>query len=838
MTHGAQGAHALVSIIMPVFNDAEWVSRALQSCIDQTHGAIEVIVVDDASTDNTVEIVNEFAQSDPRIILISLENNLSALTARRVGIDAAHGEYIMFLDGDDELVSTACETVVSKAHETRADLVGFGSLVVSPDGSTGSHYENSMQPKHTELFGTDVLESLFPVGQNAQGQLWRYLFKRSILVRAYASLPQDLVLPRMNDLPVAFLAAMHAKHYVSVKNRLYRYFFRRGASGHDISSWSDYLFNENSMASIDSIEDSVQAESDTRGADERLLALYKSVRSSVIGRVLNYIYGIKDDQMRSEALDHLIARVGGLATVIASSDFCPRVLPMLTEAIRPPKQSSSTPRHVVLRTGNLRTGGVQGVVVAQAAHLARAGLKVTIVLDSEPNSAYSLPHDVELLSLEGSTRGERIGFLAGLCLEQEVDAVIDHHIFYNDRWPYFALGLASTGVPTLGWIHNFALRPLLDEVSRLSFLDRYLPTLQTVVVLSEPDVTYWKLRGLPNVVYLPNPPSPLVNQIQVAGHPRLPRSEGATFEIVWWGRLQQKTKQVLDLVDIAVELREKGVDFHIKIVGPDGPDLDRGRIRKRAKDRRVSDHISLLGALHGKELIDAVQNSHVFISTSIVEGYPLALVEAQALGLPIVMYDLPWLEFLQNNTGSITVPQGDRNAIAGALAELASDASRYSNMSAGALEAVHRERSHDLQALYVALLSGELDQQYSPAPSFNSMQLILSQNIRFVERLDRIHRREVKRMDLELGRTIKRSQEQQKRAPISVKSGSKRPAPMVPRVRAFLQRFLPATMRQAAYYARHEYSVSNDQYMQIISNQEALSRQLSKLEHQVSPKSR
>lgn len=838
MTHGAQDMPVLVSIIMPVFNDAEWVSRALQSCIDQTHNTIEVIVVDDASTDDTADIVHSYAQSDPRIKLISLDRNRSALAARRVGIDAATGDYIMFLDGDDELVPTACSTVANRAHDTRADLIGFGSVVVSPDGSTGSHYENSMQPRHTELFGDDVLESLFPVGQNAQGQLWRYLFKRAVLLKAYASLPGDLVLPRMNDLPVAFLAAMHAKHYVSVKSRLYRYFFRRGASGHEISSWSDYLFNENSIASIDSILEAVQAESSNRVANERLLALYESVRSSVIGRVLNYIYGINDDQMRGEALNHLVARVGGLATVIASSDFCPRALPMLTAAINPPAQSSSTPRHVVLRTGNLSTGGVQGVVVAQAAHLMKAGVRVTIVLDSEPKSAYALPHGVELLGLEGSTRGERIGFLAGLCLDQEVDAVIDHHIFYNDRWPYFALGLAGAGVPTIGWIHNFALRPLLDEVSRLSFLDNYLPALQTVVVLSEPDVTYWKLRGLPNVVYLPNPPSPMVNQIEVAGHPRLPRSDGETFEIVWWGRLQQKTKQVLDLVDIAVELRERGVDFHIKIVGPDGPDLDRGRIRKRAKDRRVSDHISLLGALHGKELIDAVQNSHVFISTSIVEGYPLALVEAQALGLPIVMYDLPWLEFLRNNSGSLTVPQGDRNAIASALTQLASDPSRYSSMSAGALEAVRRERSHDLESLYVALLSGDLDEQFSPAPSFNSMQLILSQNIRFVERIDRIHRREKKRMDLELGRAIKKSQEQPKRETISVKSGSKRPAPMAPRVRAFLQRFLPATMRQAAYYARHEYSVANDQYAQIISNQKALSQQLSKIEHQITSKSK
>ncbi|WP_022872426.1 glycosyltransferase family 2 protein [Nesterenkonia alba] len=98
-----------VSIVIPVFNDEEFVGRALDSCINQTLEDIEIICVDDASTDSTVSVIESYQRHDSRIHLIRQQTNLSAFQARRAGIMAAQSPYVLFLDGDDELATTAAE---------------------------------------------------------------------------------------------------------------------------------------------------------------------------------------------------------------------------------------------------------------------------------------------------------------------------------------------------------------------------------------------------------------------------------------------------------------------------------------------------------------------------------------------------------------------------------------------------------------------------------------------------------------------------------------------------------------------------------------------------------
>lgn len=113
------------------------IANALDSCTRQTLSEIEIIVVDDASTDDTVAIVRERAAADGRIRLITHEANRSAFQSRRDGVRAATAPHLMFLDGDDELVADAAAVALGHAQETGAELVQFGIDVVRPDGTTG-----------------------------------------------------------------------------------------------------------------------------------------------------------------------------------------------------------------------------------------------------------------------------------------------------------------------------------------------------------------------------------------------------------------------------------------------------------------------------------------------------------------------------------------------------------------------------------------------------------------------------------------------------------------------------------------------------------------------------
>ena len=90
----------LVSIIIPTFNHGQYLNRALLSAINQTHFHIEVLIIDDGSTDNTSDIIKNIIKNDSRIKYIYQSNN-GLSSARNLGLDHATGRWIQFLDADD-----------------------------------------------------------------------------------------------------------------------------------------------------------------------------------------------------------------------------------------------------------------------------------------------------------------------------------------------------------------------------------------------------------------------------------------------------------------------------------------------------------------------------------------------------------------------------------------------------------------------------------------------------------------------------------------------------------------------------------------------------------------
>ena len=90
----------LVSIILPIYNAEKYLERCLESIITQTYANIEIILINDGSTDNSINIIKEYAIKDSRIIIIDKENE-GVSVARNIGILKARGKYICFVDADD-----------------------------------------------------------------------------------------------------------------------------------------------------------------------------------------------------------------------------------------------------------------------------------------------------------------------------------------------------------------------------------------------------------------------------------------------------------------------------------------------------------------------------------------------------------------------------------------------------------------------------------------------------------------------------------------------------------------------------------------------------------------
>ena len=112
-----------VSIIVPVYNVEKYISRCLNSLINQTLDDIEIICVNDCSTDNSFETVKEYAVKDSRFVLIEHEINQGLGSARNSGIGIASGKYIIFIDSDDYIDTDYCEKLYNTAKKYDADIV-------------------------------------------------------------------------------------------------------------------------------------------------------------------------------------------------------------------------------------------------------------------------------------------------------------------------------------------------------------------------------------------------------------------------------------------------------------------------------------------------------------------------------------------------------------------------------------------------------------------------------------------------------------------------------------------------------------------------------------------
>lgn len=116
------------SIIVPIYNVEKYLSYCLESIIKQTVKDIEIICVNDGSTDNSLSILTEFAKIDDRIQIVNKANG-GLSSARNIGLDVANGEYILFVDSDDMIKENTCDRLYMEMLQTNADVVVFGTEV-------------------------------------------------------------------------------------------------------------------------------------------------------------------------------------------------------------------------------------------------------------------------------------------------------------------------------------------------------------------------------------------------------------------------------------------------------------------------------------------------------------------------------------------------------------------------------------------------------------------------------------------------------------------------------------------------------------------------------------
>jgi len=151
---GSNNDKGKVSVVVTFCNLDNVAGRMLNSLVNQTYKNLEIVCVNDNSTDKTLEILNEFASNDNRIVVLSNKQNLGASKSRNIGIDKATGKYIIVVDGDDEMLLDGIENMV-RAFDDKTDCVVAGFKQTTKDGAINMVMPDekvSGSPKNEEFF--------------------------------------------------------------------------------------------------------------------------------------------------------------------------------------------------------------------------------------------------------------------------------------------------------------------------------------------------------------------------------------------------------------------------------------------------------------------------------------------------------------------------------------------------------------------------------------------------------------------------------------------------------------------------------------------------------------
>lgn len=168
--------HPLISIVVPAYNIASHLPKTMDSILSQTYREIEIIVVNDGSTDATAEIINQYAATDSRIKPIHKENG-GVTSARLRGVAEASGEWIGFVDGDDYIEPQMYERLVENALKYRADISHCGYQMVFHN-RVDYYYNTGKLIQQTHADGlADLLDGKF-----VEPGLWNKLFHKDLFM--------------------------------------------------------------------------------------------------------------------------------------------------------------------------------------------------------------------------------------------------------------------------------------------------------------------------------------------------------------------------------------------------------------------------------------------------------------------------------------------------------------------------------------------------------------------------------------------------------------------------------------------------------------------------------
>lgn len=229
----------LISVVVPVFNAERFLNECVESIVNQTYKYLEIILVNDGSTDDSLKICNQFAQKDKRVTVINQQNK-GVVLARKQGVKNAHGKYIAFIDSDDYIAQEYMKTMLNNIGD--ADLA-TSSLIMD-----NRVWEDSLDEGVYDVFKTiEVVRNLiYKEGFSCNGfvtSMSNKLFKTDIVKRVIDEVDEQVYYGEDAEFVYKYILACKIVSITKYKG----YFYRQNDSSITHAVHDDFLISVNRM---------------------------------------------------------------------------------------------------------------------------------------------------------------------------------------------------------------------------------------------------------------------------------------------------------------------------------------------------------------------------------------------------------------------------------------------------------------------------------------------------------------------------------------------------------------------------------------------------------------
>lgn len=231
-----------ISVIIPLYNVEEYVERCLYSVMNQSYTNLDILIVDDGSTDSTAEICKKVCAGDERVHFLC-QNNAGVVRARNLALKHAKGEYVLFVDGDDTIEKDAIVTLVNVIRDEEPDIISFGIYREKRDKCTIT-YDSIAEGVYTT---SEELAFLFKnmimfnnMNQKGiQSMMCSKLYKLSIIKPIMLDLDDRISVGE--DEAIIYSTFVYATKIVIIKNALYHYINRSNSA---VNAKNDFFIHD------------------------------------------------------------------------------------------------------------------------------------------------------------------------------------------------------------------------------------------------------------------------------------------------------------------------------------------------------------------------------------------------------------------------------------------------------------------------------------------------------------------------------------------------------------------------------------------------------------------